>query len=330
MRYGQSQLAESKVKRAQDAPNRQLIIDFKGGLGNQLFQYAAGLYFSQRLNMALDMIQPASPNGNQQIDRFSRPFQLDAFSLSAKVRPASSFDRLFLSKKPRFRFLCSELQRISNAQALEEPLSYRFFPDFLDMVQSQTTYLSGYWQAAGYAQSVEVQLRTSLVLKNTPLQRNLDYAEAIRSLTCPVSVHIRVGDYAFHSATNTKGAAKVSWVLPRSYYRAAIATIRSLVPEATFVVFSDDQASAREIMAEERVGLWVEGNDVDSAYEDLWLMSSCDHHIIANSSFSWWGAWLNGAPQKTVIAPKYWFNTHHSYFPDLYPSGWTFVDNLAM
>jgi hypothetical protein len=82
-------------------------------------------------------------------------------------------------------------------------------------------------------------------------------------------------------------------------------------------------------MSGEPASLWIDGNDTDYAYEDLWLMSCCKHHIIANSSFSWWGAWLNPSPDKIVITPKYWFNTHHSYFPDLYPSGWTLISNLA-
>jgi hypothetical protein len=262
---------------------------------------------------------------------FPRPFQLDAFSADANVRTATMVDRLFLSPRPRIRFLCNELGSIGGMQTIEEPAqsSYRFFPDFLDEVNARTIYLVGFWQAARYAEAVADRLRSSLRLRNTPQQRNLRYADAIRALTCPVSLHIRIGDYALVSSTNTKGSTKVSWILQRSYFRDAIARIRSLLPDASFVIFSDDQVAAREIMSGEPVSLWVEGNDTGNAYEDLWLMSCCKHHIIANSSFSWWGAWLNPSLDKIVMAPKYWNNTHHSYFPDLYPSSWTLIDNLG-
>jgi hypothetical protein len=198
---------------------------------------------------------------------------------------------------------------------------YHFCPDILDEVRAREVYLIGFWQAAAYVGAVAERLRESLRLRNAPQQRNLEYADAIRGAECPVSVHFRIGDYAVHAA--------VSWVLERSYYRAAIARIRSFLPNATFVVFSDDRVAAREIMSGEPVSLWVEGNDTDYAYEDMWLMSCCKHHIIANSSFSWWGAWLNPYSDKVVIAPEYWLNAPESYFPDLYPPKWTLIDNLA-
>ncbi len=301
---------------------------FNGGLGNQIFQYAAGLYFAERTKLILEIVQPVAPRGDQE-KRFPRPFQLGAFSIDIKSRIATKVDRLFLSLKPRLRFLSSELQVIMGKQTIEEPALYRFFPDLTDKANAQTIYMIGYWQAAGYVEAVADQLRSSLQLRNEPLQINLDYADAIRALACPVSLHIRIGDYAFHSFTSTNGATKVSWALQRSYYHAAIERMRSLFPEASFVVFSDDHAAAREIVSGAPVSLYVEGNDTGNAYEDLWLMSCCRHHIIANSTFSWWGAWLNPSPDKIVLAPKYWHNTYHSYFPDLYPSNWVLIDNLA-
>jgi len=322
---------ESGVKRVQDAYPRRLILNCRGGLGNQIFEYAAGLYFAERASIPLEIIQPLTPENNHW-GRFPRPFQLDAFfldALDANVRTVTRADRFFLTPRPRIRFLRNELRGFSGTQTLEEPALYRFFPDLLDKVNARTIYLIGYWQAAGYAEAVADQLRSSLRLRNTPQQQNLGYAEAIRALACPVSLHIRLGDYAIHFSPNTKGSEKASWVLQRSYFRDAIARMRSLLPNASFVVFSDDQVSAREIISGEPISLWVEGNNTGTAYEDLWLMSCCKHHIIANSSFSWWGAWLNPSLDKIVLAPKYWNNTHHSYFPDLYPSNWTLLDNLA-
>jgi hypothetical protein len=318
---------ESGVKRVKYTSSRRLILNCRAGLGNQIFEYAAGLFFAKRASIPLEIVQPVLKN--QQWGGFPLPFQLNAFSVDENVRTATTTDRFFLSSSPRLRFLRNELRSISGTQTIEESADYRFFPDLLDTVNARTIYLSGYWQAAEYAEGVADQLRSSLRLRDTPQQQNLGYAEAIRGLACPVSLHVRLGDYALHSNANTRGPAKVSLVLQRSYFHAAIARMRSLLPDASFVVFSDDQVSAREILAGEPVSLWVEGNDSANAYEDLWLMSCCKHHIVANSSFSWWGAWLNPSPEKIVLAPKYWGNTHHSYFPDLYPSSWIPIDNLA-
>lgn len=312
----------------QDTSLRRLILGCKGGLGNQLFEYAAGLYFAERLAIPLEIVRPHIRK-NHKWGEFPRPFQLDAFCLDARIIAATTANRLFLSPRQRIRFLCNELRNIVGTETIEEPALYRLFPDLLDKVNTRTIYLIGYWQAAEYAEAVADRLRSSLRLRKTPQQRNLGYADAIRALTCPVSLHIRLGDYALVSSTNTKGSTKVSWILQRSYFRDAIARIRSRLPDASFVIFSDDQVAAREIMSGEPVSLWVEGNDTGNAYEDLWLMSCCKHHIIANSSFSWWGAWLNPSLDKIVMAPKYWNNTHHSYFPDLYPSSWTLIDNLG-
>ena len=320
---------EGGTKVVQDAFIRRLIVKFYGGLGNQIFQYAAGLYFAKRTSIPLEIVQPPERPKDKWGKFPPRPFQMDAFSIEGRFRPATKVDRLFFSIKPRLRFLRGEIEGISGMQTIEEPALYRFFPDLIDDAHARTVYLIGYFQAAEYAEAVADQLRSSLKLRSAPQQRNLDYSDAIGALACPVSLHIRAGDYAWVSWTNTNGSAKVSWVLQRSYYRAAIEQMRSLVPEATFVVFSDDQAVAREILSDVPASLWVEGNDTGNAYEDLWLMSCCKHHIIANSSFSWWGAWLNPSQDKVVFAPKYWYNTHHSYFPDLYPSSWILIDNLA-
>jgi hypothetical protein len=304
----------------QDTSLRKLLLGLNGGLGNQLFEYAAGLYFSERLSIPLELVRPHIKK-NHKWGEFPRPFQLDAFSLDARIRTATTADRLILSPRRNVIYLRNKLSSICRAKVIEEPALYRFSPDLLDKENARTIYLVGFWQAAAYVEAAAERLRNSLRLRNAPQLRNLDYADAIRALACPISVHFRVGDYAVHAA--------VSWVLERSYYRAAIARIRSLLPNASFVVFSDDQAAAQEIMSGEPVSLWVEGNDTDYAYEDLWLMSCCKHHIIANSTFSWWGAWLNQSPEKIVLAPKYWLNAHDSYFPDLYPSDWTLIDNLA-
>jgi len=304
---------------------RRLIVRFNGGLGNQIFQFAAGLYFSRRNSMLLDIVRP---HGLHESHGFARPFQLDGFSLKTTIRLATLSDRLYLSTRPVLRSMQNVLGGITRTLFIEEPTTHRFTPTLLDQFRARTICVDGHWQAAGYAEAVAEQLRDSLQLLNEPQMLNRDYAEAIAAMKCPVSVHIRVGDYALHKAIESDSGKLVSWVLRKSYYRKAIARMRAQYPETGLVVFSDDPVAAQAMLEGEPASLWVKGNTQASAFEELWLMSRCKHHVIANSTFSWWGAWMNSDPNKIVIAPKYWFNTHDSYYPELFPPSWNVIDNL--
>jgi hypothetical protein len=312
-----------------DASRRRLIVRCNGGLGNQIFQYAAGLYFAQRASMSLEILRPHNSPDASFPNKFSRPFQLDDFCFDVKSRPSTWVDRFYTSPKPVLRSMRETFRGIARAQLIEEGPRHRFMPILLDQVRARTVYLTGYWQAARYAEANADRLRDSLQLRNQPLQRNLDYAEAIRALKCPVSVHIRVGDYALAQASDSTSDKPVTWVLRKSYYREAIKRIRATHPEAELVVFSDDPAGAQTMMDGEPANLWVKGNTPASAFEELWLMSCCKHHVIANSSFSWWGAWMNPDPEKIILAPKYWFNTQNSYYPELLPANWNVIGNLT-
>jgi hypothetical protein len=312
-----------------DISQRRLIVRCNGGLGNQIFQYAAGLYFAQRNSMSLEILRPHSPPDASVPKEFVRPFQLDDFSFEVKSRPSTWVDRFYTSPKPVLRSMRDMFRGITRAKLIEESSPNRFMPTLLDQVRARTTYLTGFWQAAGYAEANADRLRDSLQIRNQPRQQNLDYAQAIRKLNCPVSVHIRVGDYALVYASDSNSDNQVTWVLRKSYYREAIKCIRTTHPEAELVVFSDDPAAAQAMMDGERASLWVKGNTPASAFEELWLMSCCRHHVIANSSFSWWGAWMNRVPGKIVLAPKYWFNTQNSYYPELIPASWNVIDNLS-
>jgi hypothetical protein len=315
--------------RMPDLSPRRLMVHCQGGLGNQIFQYAAGLYFADRLSASLEIIPPQGAPDSLQSRGYARPFQLDKFSLAEWIRPAGWPDRLILSTKPAFRPVQKILCSIARMQSMVEPSTYNFLPALLDQAPARTIYLTGFWQAAGYAEAIAERLRTALRIRNPLLPRNNHYANAIRALKQPVSVHLRIGDFALHTAVESGNDKRVSWVLRKSYYHKAIAHMRSILPEAELVVFSDDPVGARAIMDREQVSLWVEGNAEGNAFEELQLMSYCKHHIIANSTFSWWGAWLNADSDKIVLAPEYWHNTHNSYYPDLFPATWRVLDNLS-
>ncbi len=131
----------------------------------------------------------------------------------------------------------------------------------------------------------------------------------------PVSLHMRRGDYTL--------AIEGNRTLPMSFYTRAIAHMRERLTTPVFFIFSDDIAFARAHLPADLAAVFVDHNDDLSSHEDLRLMAACHHHIIANSSFSWWGAWLNPRSDRIVFAPRNWTQAADSYYPDLLPPEWT-------
>jgi hypothetical protein len=182
---------------------------------------------------------------------------------------------------------------------------------------AQAIYLVGYWQSYLMVQDVEAELRGEFSLVEPPSKRTLEIAAAIRAASNPVSVHVRRGDYREEFGENA--------VLPIAYYDRAARFMMNRLGDAACFVFSDDVAFAKEWTRGKARVVVVDHNDADSAHEDLWLMSLCRHHIIANSSFSWWGAWLNPSKSKLVVAPSNWlgFETRRTAIAS---ADWTLID----
>jgi hypothetical protein len=158
------------------------------------------------------------------------------------------------------------------------------------------------------------ELRAELTFKDPAQGKNLEILEQIRLSKNSVSVHVRGGD------SLVPASGRVS--LPMGYYLDAICTLKERLVDPTFFIFSDDMPFVKQNLAHDISAVFVEHNDDFTAEEDMRLMSSCRHHIIANSTFSWWGAWLNPQSDKIVIAPKQWDLAPDSYYPDLFPKDW--------
>ncbi|MEO6923358.1 MAG: alpha-1,2-fucosyltransferase [Bryocella sp.] len=178
----------------------------------------------------------------------------------------------------------------------------------------RTYYLKGHLQAHQFTAKFETELRREFRFKNATVGINLEVQKIIHSSTMPVSLHVRRGDYV---PKNKDG----NIALPMSYYDNAIVEVRKRLPMATFFVFSDDIAFARLHLEKYKGLVFVDHNDEAHGYEDLRLMSSCRHHVIANSTLSWWGAWLNPDPNKLVFAPDRWITTQYPH-TDLIPPTW--------
>jgi hypothetical protein len=295
----------------------QVVVRGIDGLGNQLFRYAALRYYAKRYGAGMRIA--FYPEPNNYCYGYPRPFLLSHFSIPVPMALRSVPDRLVITEKGWLKGPCLLLRGALRAQVFIEQreLIHSFLPDLPVERNVGTLYLLGFWQNRLTVEHVEDQLREDLRLKEPARGKNLEVLAQISQSNNPVSLHVRRGDYT-HSDLNL--------ALPLEYYFRAIATIKQRLVDPTFFVFSDDMPYVKENLSREGRMIFVEHNDHFSAHEDLRLMSACHHHIIANSTFSWWGAWLNPLPDKIVIAPKLWRCKTNTYYPDLLPPTWTLIE----
>lgn len=289
---------------------QSVITRLNGGLGNQLFQYAAGRALANRLGVPLKM-------DLSEFETYElRQFELDKFSIDARiVAPGDTVDINIRPSSLQRRFSRAAIYLGISVEKIafrEKGLGY----DSAFGKIRRPMYLNGYWQSERYFKSVEDQLRSELC----PIKELGEASQTILNeiVQChAVSLHIRRGDYV----TNPSAAA-VHGVCPLDYYYTAIRHITSHLAEPRFFVFSDDPQWAKTNLKIGHPVQFVEANRADDGIQDMWLMKSCKHHIIANSSFSWWAAWLNESLDKTVIAPRTWFLDKSIDDSDLIPKQW--------
>jgi hypothetical protein len=287
-----------------------VITKLNGGLGNQLFQYAAGRSLADRLNVPLKI--DLSTFENYKL----RGFELNKFNIEAEIaKPAdTSGINLHPSKFNKYR---SRLAINFGYTLSSYPFKEKYYRyDKLFAKITKPVYLEGYWQSEEYFRTSDAHLRREINFKHSFDDNSEQILKEI-SQHHAVSLHIRRGDYV----TNPSAAA-VHGVCSLEYYDAAIRLIATRISQPFFFVFSDDPQWAKENLKMNHPVHFVEANGPDRGVEDMWLMKSCNHHIIANSSFSWWAAWLNNKPDKIVVAPKIWFRDPTINTRDLIPKQW--------
>lgn len=299
----------------------QIVVRQVSGLGNQLFQYAAGRYYASRYGARMSMVIDSSRNA--QSHGYPRPFLLSNFSIAAPFRELTAVDRLLLTERTSLKPVVTALRSAMRVQAFTQEFNrrYMFLPDIPIEDNVQTVYLVGYWQAYRFAEEIASELRTEFMFREPVRGRNFEVLQQIQQSANPVSLHIRRGDYTLAREGNI--------ALPIDYYHQGIRFFVDRLADPTFFVFSDDIDFAKRNLPKGIQTVFVEHNDSHLAHEDLRLMSACHNHIIANSTFSWWGAWLNPKLDKVIFAPKYWHLSQNSYYPDLLPPNWTLVDHRA-
>ena len=204
---------------------------------------------------------------------------------------------------------------IANIIIYKEPHGH--FDSRVCAIRDNVILANGYWQSEKYFVDFADHIRSDFIPYNGSISdEGLHLCREMMN-TMSVAVHIRRGDYI-----TVPAFAKVHGVLPMEYYFRAINYIREKVDEAYFYIFSDDIKWCRDSFKDIKNVRIVEHSVATRDHEDLWLMSQCKHNIIANSSYSWWGAWINENPNKVVISPERWFLEPPFNTKDLIPESW--------
>lgn len=274
-----------------------VITRLMGGLGNQMFQYAAGHALATRLGVPLLLDRSFLDQRGPQVTWTQRAFELNAFQLDPVFAKADLVDRILRRSNSR-------LLRLLPSPGLSQWRHFRekdktFDPAFEKV--SSPVLIDGFWQSERYFQHIGDALRTELfVPRSAPSEQNAMHAARISTGTS-ASLHVRLGDYV-----SNPEAARYHGVCSWDYYREAATWLVEQRGVDHFHIFTDTPEIVRNTLQLPFPHTVIAHNTGAAAAWDLWLMRQARHHIVANSSFSWWGAWLDPRPDKVVIAPRIW------------------------
>ena len=286
-----------------------ITVNIIGGLGNQMFQYAFGYSVSKESNSKIKLEVSGFNSYNQ------RHYALDLFNVKENSELKPKYDFLINKINSKHNSLLSKV----SSKLLRELLRFTkfYFQERERFVFDQNvfniktnTFFYGYWQNEKYFKKYRKELLEIFKLKDIHSQTKEYQQKIIKSES--VSLHIRRGDYlnSIHGTCDMK------------YYKQAVTEILKINKKANFFIFSDDISWVKNNLdfIDHKTLVLLESDIPD--HEEMYLMSQCKHNIIANSSFSWWGAWLNQNSDKKVIAPKKWLNSSTLNTNDLIPDSW--------
>lgn len=284
---------------------KKFSINIYGGLGNQMFQYAAGRALSLRYQVPL-CLDLSWFSQKHDANTTVRTYQLGIFkNITATIQNGNSF--------PCQRFITRIRKYLPFSRVIREP-HFAYWPAFAEITPPAT--LDGYWQSEKYFMDFQKEIRHDFTFPALP-EKAKQLCKQIMATPESVSVHIRRGDYV-----SNPQAQAFHGNLQQGYYNKALQLIKDTCGKNRLFIFSDDPQWTRE-------NFDCCGNDAtiidlvspDAPHLDMHLMSLCRHHIIANSSFSWWGAWL-GQEGGLTIAPRRWFADTSVDTSDIIPEKW--------
>jgi len=282
-----------------------VVVRLMGGLGNQMFQYAAAraLAVRRRSEVGLDLSWFEIDAGYAPGPR--RCFELDIFSLPAFTTVVDGWR----NDPPGYR---TELRRrFARPRVIRDR-----GPRALFRAPGDCLIVDSYFHSERYFEAIADTIRSDFTFTPPPTGRNLELGEEIASSEA-ISIHVRRGDYVSDPATNRfHGTRSIG------YYERAVELLAERCRQPALYVFSDESDWCERNLRFEHPVTYVSHNTGEASFEDMRLMSLCRHHVIANSSFSWWGAWLNDRPDKRVVAPLNWFGDPANRPPDITPPDW--------
>ena len=290
-----------------------IIAAITSGLGNQMFQYAAARALSVRLGVPLKL--------ETSWFRYSRDrsFQLNRFRIQATVMTPSEENYWKLLKSSKITRLVEAVRPLGLLGGLTPLVDKQQGFDERILSVNDPVYLNGYWQSEKYFNAIAGTIRDELTFVAEPDDVNRATLDKMKSSEAVV-LHVRRGDYVSNAATTAHHG-----VCDLDYYQRAIQLMILKVSSPHFFIFSDDPEWSAQNLKLDYPSTYVTHNTGKQDHEDLRLMAAGKHFIIANSSFSWWGAWLSANRGKQVVAPGRWFNSPLVSSRDLLPEGWTVI-----
>ena len=295
-----------------------IIVGIKNGLGNQMFQYAFGkiLEWRYKVSIQFDIMAEDFISGMRTDMEI---FKIEDFQVADK-KMVNGFKPFSVAKykieKKYLAYAYFKLRRIFQSKKLvTERLPSQFIPIINHLDLSQDYYFMGHWMNLRYYEGYEDRIKTLFALKDISFYSTEIAMEIATSPYTTISLHIRRGDYL---------TADFIEVVGMYYYRQALAIMLENVENPFLYIFTNDEkwvSTKFDPMLPYKI---VNINFGADSYKDMMLMSLCHHNIIANSSFSWWGAWLNRHPDKIVIAPRKWYSDtqRNRYVAEMVPKEW--------
>ncbi len=291
-----------------------VITKLMGGLGNQMFQYAAGRALALRLDVPLLLDRSFLDRRDETVTHTLRGFELDVYRIQCSIAGPAELEAIWrVEKNPLLRSISNRLPSLVRNPVFRE--TTRKYMERFGRLEAPVE-LEGFWQSEAYFKSIRGKLLEEFMPRVAPEGLNRELLGQIQSGEA-ISLHVRRSDYLTNAEAN-----RFHGVCSVDYYERAAAAQAVNVSQPLFYVFSDEPEWVKANIRLPYTTTYVSHNKGRDSYLDLFLMRHCLHHIIANSSFSWWGAWLGERPGKKVIAPAQWFADPNAETGDIVPPDW--------
>lgn len=297
-----------------------LIINTIGGLGNQMFCYA----FSQAMKHHYQIPIALHVGGFEDV-KDNRGFELsNIFEIDDLIIANFKEIEYLTNYSTKFHYKLRRRMLGPRETHISEKI-HRFDPQMLTLSTKKTIFLEGLWQDEDYFKDISDIIRQKFRFTPALDKENKQFLEDIVTSNS-VSLHVRRGDYI----SNPEYSSILGNICNLQYYSNALKQLEDIEKDLSIFVFSDDIEWVKEHFEflKDKDVTYINHNKGLDSYKDMQLMSNCKHNIIANSTFSWWGAWLNNNPDKKIFAPKVWFNDPHLADNHIVPDNWIKVDNL--